>query len=94
MIWMSERNGFRKRNFLTFSSKHHTKVWSVTLLVALNNNMNASFEVLFKDAFPTNLSTIGFDVTQTDNNFFTAEVTFRYTLYEIRAVNSGKRRES
>jgi len=61
-------------------------------LIALNNNMNAQFECLFKDAFPTNLSTINFDVTQTDNNFFSAEVTFRYTLYEIRAINSGKRR--
>jgi hypothetical protein len=63
-------------------------------LIALNNNMNAQFECLFKDAFPTNLSTIGFDVTQTDNNFFSAEVTFRYTLYEIRAINSGARRTS
>ena len=56
--------------------------------------MNAAFEVVFKDAFPVNLSTIGFDVTQTDNQFFTAEVTFRYTLYEIRAINSSTRRES
>lgn len=63
-------------------------------LIALNNNFQGTFECLFKDAFPTSLSTLSFDVTQTDTNFFTAEVTFRYTLYEIRNVNRGKRRES
>ena len=87
--WIQEK----KLPNVQFAAAYKSLVSDITL-VALNNNMNAAFEVLFKDAFPTNLSTIGFDVTQTDNQFFTAEVTFRYTLYEIRAINSGSRREA
>ena len=36
-----------------------------------------------KDAFPVSLSTLDFDVTTRDYNYFTAEVTFKYTIYNI-----------
>ncbi len=63
-------------------------------LQVLNNQMNVAFECVFEDSFPTSLSTLPFDVTQTDTQFFVAEATFRYTLYEIRALNRGNRRTS
>ena len=66
--------------------------FSDATLQVLNNNNNANFDVVFKDLFPVNLSTLSFDVTANDNDFFTATATFRYTLYEIRNVNSATRR--
>ena len=67
------------------------KVSDGTLQV-LNNNNIANFDVVFKDMFPTQLSTLDFNVTTTDNDFLTASVTFQYLLYEIRNVNTQTRR--
>jgi len=66
--------------------------FSDATLQVLNNNNNANFDVVFKDLFPVSLSTLSFDVTGSDNEYFTATATFRYTLYEIRNVNSQTRR--
>ena len=66
--------------------------FSDATLQVLNNNNNANFDVVFKDLFPTELTTLNFDVTGGDNSYFTASATFQYTLYEIRNVNSATRR--
>jgi hypothetical protein len=66
--------------------------YSDASLTILNNNNNANFDVVFKSLWPTNLSTLSFDVTGSDNEFFTSSATFKYTLYEIRNVNSRTRR--
>ena len=66
--------------------------FSDATLQVLNNNNLANFDVVFKDLFPSELSTLTFDVSQEDNSFMTAQATFKYTLYEIRNVNSRTRR--
>ena len=66
--------------------------FSDATLQVLNNNNIANFDVVFKDMFPVSLSSLPFDVTGGDNDYFTATTTFRYTLYEIRNKNSQVRR--
>tara|TARA_B100000902_G_scaffold66834_1_gene73178 strand:- start:322 stop:873 length:552 start_codon:yes stop_codon:yes gene_type:complete len=66
--------------------------FSDATLQVLNNNNVANFDVVFKSMFPTDLTTLSFDVTQTDNNFLTASATFKYLLYEVRNKNSQTRR--
>ena len=66
--------------------------FSDATLQVLNNNNNANFDVVFKDLFPVSLSTIGFDVSRSDNEFLVATASFKYTLYEIRNVNTRTRR--
>ena len=66
--------------------------FSDATLQVLNNNNFANFDVVFKDMFPVSLSSLPFDVTGGDNDYFTATTTFRYTLYEIRNTNSQVRR--
>ena len=66
--------------------------FSDATLQVLNNNNIANFDVVFKDLFPTGLSTLAFDVTGDDNNYFSATATFKYVLYEVRNVNTQKRR--
>ena len=66
--------------------------FSDATLQVLNNNNIANFDVVFKDMFPVSLSSLPFDVTGGDNDYFTSTATFRYTLYEIRNTNSQTRR--
>ena len=57
--------------------------FSDATLQVLNSNYRPSVLVNFKDAFPTSLSTLDFDVTTRDYNYFTAEVSFKYTIFNI-----------
>ena len=61
--------------------------FSDATLQVLNSNYKPSVLINFKDAFPTSLSTLDFDVTTRDYNYFTAEVTFKYTIYNITDPN-------
>ena len=57
--------------------------FSDATLQVLNSNYRPSVLVNFKDAFPTSLSTLDFDVTTRDYNYFTAELSFKYTIFNI-----------
>ena len=49
----------------------------------LNSNFNDIAVVKFKDLFPIYLTSLEFDATESDINYFTADVTFKYTIYDI-----------
>ena len=49
----------------------------------LNSNYNDIAVVKFKDLFPTYLTSLEFDATESDVNYFTADITFKYTIYDI-----------
>ena len=66
--------------------------FSDATLQVLNNNNQVNFDVVFKDLFPVELSTLAFDVTGNDNEYFTATCTFKYTIFEVRNKNSQTRR--
>ena len=55
----------------------------------LNSNFNDIAVVKFKDLFPIYLTSLEFDATESDINYFTADVTFKYTIYDILSP-SGK----
>ena len=61
--------------------------FSDATLQVLNSNYRPSVLINFKDAFPVSLSTLDFDVTTRDYNYFTAEVTFKYTIFSITDPN-------
>ena len=88
---VSDRSTFKTANKKVRTKKDEYRYSDGTILV-LNNNNLSNFDVVFKGLWPTTLSTIGFDVTGTDNDFLTATATFKYTLYEIRNTNSTTRR--
>ena len=58
-------------------------IYSDGTLQILSSNLVAKFNVNFKDLFPVSLSTITFDATDTDIDYFTAEATFKYTIYTL-----------
>ena len=52
-------------------------------LQVLSSNFQPIIQVKFVDLFPISLSSLTFDVSDTDIQYFTAEATFRYTIFEI-----------
>lgn len=52
----------------------------------LNSNFNEVAKVKFLDMFPVSLSSLDFDATSTDVNYFTAQATFKYTVYQLTAT--------
>ena len=61
-------------------SEHLLRCYTLQIL---SNNLVPKFQVFFKDVFPYSLSTVTFDATDTDIEYFTAEVSFKYTMYNI-----------
>ena len=59
------------------------EVFSDGSLSILNSNFRQVAVVQFKDLFPVFLTSLEIEATDTDVNYFTAEVTFKYTIYEI-----------
>ena len=49
----------------------------------LNSNFREVGKVKFNDLFPISITSLEFDATNTDVQFFTAEATFKYTLYKL-----------
>ena len=61
-------------------------IYSDGTLTVLDAQQNPNFKVVFEDLFPYSLSTIEFDATVPDVQYFTAEVRFKYTIYHIRDI--------
>ena len=59
------------------------EVFSDGSLHILNSNFKDVAIVKFNDLFPVGLTSLEFDATETDINYFTAEATMRYTVYNI-----------
>lgn len=59
-------------------------------LYILDSNYNTNSIVKFKDLFPVTLSSLDFNTTDTDINYFTAEVSFKYTVYNILDKNGNR----
>ena len=74
-----EKKAYIKQTF----GKRRQDIYSDGTLQILSNNLVPKFQVIFDDLFPYSLSTVTFDATDTDIEYFTAEVGFKYTLYTI-----------
>ncbi len=55
-------------------------------LIVYNSSFNESLKVHFKDVFPVSLSAVEFDATMTDIDYVTAEVIFKYSIYDIEVM--------
>ena len=55
-------------------------IYSDGTLSILSSNLVPKFQVFFRNMFPYSLSTMSFDATQTDQEYFTADVSFKYAI--------------
>ena len=56
---------------------------SDAIMTILTNKNNPVVECRFRDVFPTSLSGLSYSQNQTDVEYLTASVDFKYTIYEI-----------
>ena len=61
-------------------------MFSDSVLTVLSNKNNPVVECGFEDCFPTSLSSLDYSQNQTDVEYLTAEVTFKYKIYEIKTL--------
>tara|TARA_B100000212_G_scaffold74213_1_gene52370 strand:- start:86 stop:634 length:549 start_codon:yes stop_codon:yes gene_type:complete len=74
---------FKKATTNIEGLKDREEIFSDGSLSILNSNYRTTAVVKFRDLFPVSLTPLEFEATDTDVNYFTAEVTFKYTIYEI-----------
>ena len=61
-------------------------MFSDATLTILTNKNNPVVEVRFADCFPTSLSGLSYNQNTTDVDYLTAEVNFKYKIYEIHTL--------
>jgi len=67
------------------SVRDEKEAFSDGTLRILNSNLREVAKVKFLDLFPISLSSIDFDATTTDLEYFTAEASFKYTVYTLKS---------
>jgi len=69
-------------------AKDQDNIYSDGTLSILSSNLIPKFQIFFRNLFPYSLSTMTFDATQTDQEYFTADVSFKYAIYTITDMNN------
>ena len=60
------------------------------VLMIEDSNMVPNFQIFFRGLFPYSLSTLSFDATDTDVQYFTADVSFKYEIYVIEDLEGNR----
>jgi hypothetical protein len=79
----------RKGKNMDLQPKTMLNVYSDATLLVLTSNNTSNFKIKFRDIFPISLSTLTFDATSSDVEYFTAEVRFKYLMYNITDMNGN-----
>ena len=86
---LAEFNDLKNEAILGPMGKSTEDVYSDGTLQILSSNLIPKFQVVFNDLFPYSLSTVTFDATDTDIEYFTADVSFKYTIYRITDLENN-----
>jgi hypothetical protein len=68
---------------MSLQEKSQMNLYSDATLSILTSANNSNFKVKFSDVFPYSITDLQFDATDSDIDYLTAEVTFKYTIYNI-----------
>ena len=77
-------------DFVDADPKNPDNLVSDGTLIVMDSTNNPQFMVKYSDMWPTELTSLQFDATPGSVDYFTAEVTFKYTIYEI-LTNQGQK---
>jgi len=69
--------------------KSDMNLYSDGMLLINTSNENLNYQVQFKRMFPYRLSELQFDATATEEQYFTADVSFKYMVYNILDNNGN-----
>lgn len=80
MVGLTKPKSFSQYNAIAASEDG---LYSDMSVFILNSKGNVNLEFRYIDVFPTNIDSIQFDTTGTDNTFVTCNITFKYTYFDI-----------
>ena len=89
---ISEFNDLENQSILGAETKFGQSgddIYSDGTLQILSSNLIPKFQVKFEGLFPYSLTTMTFDATDTDIEYFTAEASFKYTIYSITDLENN-----
>ena len=70
----------------SFASWTGQGVYSDVSLIVLTSTHMPNYDIVYVDAFPTNISGLNFSTSDTDVNYIEATATFKYTYYKISKI--------
>lgn len=79
----------KEQKYVDTSNSKLMNIYSDGTLQVLTSTSNPNFKIKFSDLWPYSLSDLNFDATDTDVQYLTAEVTFKYTIYNITDLNGN-----
>ena len=59
-------------------------------LMIINSDYNPSVKIKFKDMFPVSLSGVPFNATNEQQQYYTAQASFQYTIFDVIDVDGKK----
>jgi hypothetical protein len=81
---LEEIYNFQKDNpAMDAQFKDQMNLYSDATLFVLTSSNTSNFQVKFRNIFPYTLTDLSFDATDSDIDYLTAEVSFKYTIYDI-----------
>ena len=86
---LNEFTDLKKENILGMNGLTNDDIYSDGTLQILSSNLVPAFQVQFSDLWPYSLTTMTFDATDTDIEYFTAEVSFKYTMYTLNDLENN-----
>ena len=86
---LNEFTALKKQSVLGMNGLENDDIYSDGTLQILSSNLVPQFNVVFSDLFPYSLTTLSFDATDTDIEYFTADVSFKYTIYRITDLENN-----
>ena len=87
---LEEIYDWQKKDFdIKQPDKSQESFYSDATLEILTSSQNPNFKVKFQGMFPTSLSTLEFDATDEDISYLTADVTFKYTMFNITDLSGN-----
>ena len=66
------------------------KTYSDAILFILDSNFNKKIKIVFDDVFPYSIGPLKFRTTETDVPYFTANISFKYTIYNFYDIQDNK----
>jgi hypothetical protein len=80
----------REQKYVDTSDTKLMNIYSDGTLQVLTSSNTPNFKLKFKDLWPYQLSDLQFDATDSDVEYLTSEVTFKYTIYDITDLSGNK----
>ena len=86
---VQEFRDLKKENILGSNGLTNDDIYSDGTLQILSSNLVPQFNVMFSNLWPYSLTTLDFDATDTDIEYFTADVSFKYTIYNLNDLENN-----